>query len=47
MQAAGVEGESVYFVLEDYHFTDPVFFAMMDSLLASGEVHTSLVKIIE
>lgn len=38
MHAAGVDGDLVYFVLEDHHFTDASFYAMIDSLLASGEV---------
>lgn len=39
MQAAGIDGERVYFLLEDHHFLDPSFYATIDSLLASGEVH--------
>ena len=38
MNVAGVEGDSVYFILEEHHFTDPIFYAVVDSLLASGEV---------
>ncbi|KAI9564905.1 hypothetical protein GHT06_008646 [Daphnia sinensis] len=38
MHSAGVDDDLVYFVLEDHHFTDASFYAMIDSLLASGEV---------
>ncbi len=38
MHAAGVDGDLVYFVLEDHHVTDSNFYALIDSLLASGEV---------
>jgi len=38
MQSAGVDGEHVYFLVEDHYFGDPVFYAIIDSLLASGEV---------
>jgi hypothetical protein len=40
MHAAGVDGDLVYFVLEDHHVTDSNFYALIDSLLASGEVQT-------
>lgn len=38
MHAAGVEGELVFYVLEEHHFSDQNFYAMPDCLLASGEV---------
>ena len=38
MQASGVDGDLVYFLIEDHHITDASFYAMIDSLLASGEV---------
>jgi hypothetical protein len=40
MHAAGVDGDLVYFVLEDHHVTESNFYALIDSLLASGEVQT-------
>lgn len=38
MHATGIEGEMVFYVLEEHHFTDQNYYAMLDSLLASGEV---------
>lgn len=38
MHVAGVEGDLVYFIVEDHHVTEESFYAMIDSLLASGEV---------
>lgn len=38
MQASGVDGELVYFLIEDHHITESSFYAMIDSLLAAGEV---------
>ncbi len=38
MHVAGVEGDLVYFVLEDHHVADESFYALIDSLLSSGEV---------
>lgn len=38
MQLAGVEGEQVYMLLEDYQVTDVAFLDMVNSLLSSGEV---------
>lgn len=38
MHAAGVEGDLVFYVLEEHHFSDQNFYAMPDCLLASGEV---------
>jgi len=43
MQAAGIDGDRVYFLLEDHHFLDPTFYATIDSLLASGEVRISYI----
>ena len=40
MQVAGVDGDHVYFLVEDHYFGDPVFYAIIDSLLASGEVNS-------
>lgn len=39
MQTAGMEGEQVYFVLEDYQILHPEFLDMVNSLLSSGEVN--------
>lgn len=38
MQAAGVEGEQVYFILEDYQLINPEYLDLVNSLLSSGEV---------
>ena len=38
MQLAGIDGDTVYFVMENHHFSEPSFYALIDSLLASGEV---------
>lgn len=37
-QMAGIEGESVYFVIEGYQIIDDIFMSMISSLLCSGEV---------
>jgi hypothetical protein len=39
MNAAGIEGDLVYFVIEDYFITESSFYALIDSLVASGEVN--------
>lgn len=44
MFAAGIDGDPVFFILEDFHFTEVAFYAMMDSLLASGEVAYFLIQ---
>lgn len=41
IQAASIDGDRIYFMVEDHHFTDPSFYALIDSLLASGEVNSS------
>jgi hypothetical protein len=38
MQLAGVEGEQVFFLLEDHQVIDSAFLDMVNSLLSSGEV---------
>ncbi|XP_077154626.1 cytoplasmic dynein 2 heavy chain 1 isoform X5 [Ranitomeya variabilis] len=38
MQMAGIEGQQVVLLLEDYHFVHPTFLEMINSLLSSGEV---------
>lgn len=38
MQAAGVDGEQVYFILEDYQLINPEYLDLINSLLSSGEV---------
>ncbi|XP_073414467.1 cytoplasmic dynein 2 heavy chain 1 isoform X2 [Dendrobates tinctorius] len=38
MQMAGIEGQQVVLLLEDYHFVHPPFLEMINSLLSSGEV---------
>ncbi|XP_077466766.1 cytoplasmic dynein 2 heavy chain 1 isoform X1 [Stigmatopora argus] len=38
MQLAGLEGQQVVFLLEDYQFVFPDFLEMVNSLLSSGEV---------
>ncbi|XP_028817493.1 cytoplasmic dynein 2 heavy chain 1 isoform X3 [Denticeps clupeoides] len=38
MQLAGIEGQQVVFLLEDYQFVHPSFLEMVNSLLSSGEV---------
>eukprot|EP00796_Vickermania_ingenoplastis_P004422 gene4422-3221_t len=38
MTKAGVEGASTVLLLEDYHFFDPRFLEVINSLLSSGEV---------
>ncbi|XP_068440329.1 cytoplasmic dynein 2 heavy chain 1 isoform X1 [Clinocottus analis] len=38
MQLAGLEGQQVVLLLEDYQFVHPAFLEMINSLLSSGEV---------
>uniref|UniRef100_W5MJK1 Cytoplasmic dynein 2 heavy chain 1 n=1 Tax=Lepisosteus oculatus TaxID=7918 RepID=W5MJK1_LEPOC len=38
MQMAGIEGQQVLLLLEDYQFVHPSFLEMVNSLLSSGEV---------
>ncbi|CAH2225380.1 cytoplasmic dynein 2 heavy chain 1 [Pelobates cultripes] len=38
MQMAGIEGQQVVFLMEDYQFVHPTFLEMINSLLSSGEV---------
>ncbi|XP_075905861.1 cytoplasmic dynein 2 heavy chain 1 [Nelusetta ayraudi] len=38
MQVAGLEGQQVILLLEDYQFVHPAFLEMVNSLLSSGEV---------
>ncbi|XP_018422828.1 PREDICTED: cytoplasmic dynein 2 heavy chain 1 [Nanorana parkeri] len=38
MQMAGIEGQQVVLLLEDYQFVHPTFLEMINSLLSSGEV---------
>ncbi|MFT7803200.1 cytoplasmic dynein 2 heavy chain 1 [Arapaima gigas] len=38
MQQAGIEGQQVVLLLEDYQLVDPSFLEMVNSLLSSGEV---------
>ena len=38
MNAAGIEGDLVYFLIEDHQVTDNSFYSLIDSLVASGEV---------
>ncbi|XP_041920571.1 cytoplasmic dynein 2 heavy chain 1 [Alosa sapidissima] len=38
MQLAGIEGQQVVLLLEDYQFVHPAFLEMVNSLLSSGEV---------
>ncbi|KAM9317805.1 cytoplasmic dynein 2 heavy chain 1 [Pholidichthys leucotaenia] len=38
MQLAGLEGQQVVLLLEDYQFVHPAFLEMVNSLLSSGEV---------
>lgn len=38
LQAAGIEGESVYLVLEGHQIINNVFMDMINSLLCSGEI---------
>ncbi|XP_073518216.1 cytoplasmic dynein 2 heavy chain 1 isoform X2 [Phyllobates terribilis] len=38
MQMAGIDGQQVVLLLEDYHFVHPTFLEMINSLLSSGEV---------
>ncbi|XP_061923239.1 dynein cytoplasmic 2 heavy chain 1 isoform X1 [Entelurus aequoreus] len=38
MQLAGIEGQQVVFLLEDYQFVHAAFLEMVNSLLSSGEV---------
>ncbi|KAM8977653.1 cytoplasmic dynein 2 heavy chain 1 [Pelodytes ibericus] len=38
MQLAGIEGQQVVLLLEDYQFVHPTFLEMINSLLSSGEV---------
>ncbi|KAM4743047.1 cytoplasmic dynein 2 heavy chain 1 isoform 3-T4 [Anableps anableps] len=38
MQMAGLEGQQVVLLLEDYQFVHPAFLEMVNSLLSSGEV---------
>uniref|UniRef100_A0A8C4HFM7 Cytoplasmic dynein 2 heavy chain 1 n=1 Tax=Dicentrarchus labrax TaxID=13489 RepID=A0A8C4HFM7_DICLA len=38
MQLAGLEGQQVILLLEDYQFVHPAFLEMVNSLLSSGEV---------
>lgn len=39
MQAAGLEGQQVILLLEDYQFVHPAFLEMVNSLLSSGGYH--------
>ena len=36
MQLAGIEGQQVVLLLEDYQFVHPAFLEMVNSLLSSG-----------
>lgn len=36
MQLAGIEGQQVVILLEDYQFVHPAFLEMVNSLLSSG-----------
>lgn len=36
MQLAGLEGQQVVLLLEDYQFVHPAFLEMVNSLLSSG-----------
>lgn len=36
MQVAGLEGQQVILLLEDYQFVHPAFLEMVNSLLSSG-----------
>lgn len=47
MLTAGVDGDLVYFVLEDHHISDGSFYSMIDSLLASGEVRKKSLILIQ
>ena len=38
MQLAGIEGEEVVLVLEDYQMVEPTFLELINSLLSAGEV---------
>ena len=38
MQLAGIEGEQVVLVLEDYQFIEQTFLELINSLLSAGEV---------
>ncbi|XP_075448514.1 cytoplasmic dynein 2 heavy chain 1 isoform X2 [Ascaphus truei] len=38
MQMAGIEGQQVVLLLEDYQFVHPTFLEMINSLLSSGEI---------
>lgn len=40
MQIAGVEGEQVFFMLEDHHINGTLIMDMVNSVLLSGEVCT-------
>lgn len=37
MQLAGIEGQQVVLLLEDYQFVHPAFLEMVNSLLSSGQ----------
>jgi dynein heavy chain 2 len=37
-QKAGIEGEQVVFIVEDYQMIEPQFIELINSLLAAGEV---------
>ena len=38
MQLAGLDGEQVVLMLEDYQFVEPQFLELINSLLSAGEV---------
>lgn len=44
MQIAGIDGEQVYFLLEDHQLVDINFLDMVNSLLSSGEVSFSTIS---
>ena len=39
MQLAGLDGQQVVLLLEDYQFVHPAFLEMVNSLLSSGQSH--------
>ena len=46
MQLAGLEGQQVVLLLEDYQFVHPSFLEMVNSLLSSGVCLFSLTSIL-
>lgn len=45
MQVAGLEGQQVILLLEDYQFVHPAFLEMVNSLLSSGGYHSETLTV--